>query len=295
MPSRGRRIFSWFITRLTKPTRRLYKELRTAVLKAERLENDLQTMKKVMEDEAADTQYERACMMERIQQLEERESLIRAVISADDPAEQRNIAEHPSRYHTTGHELAERRPYPNWESGEWEQGRSEEVRKSSSTTVPLAASMSDDSTDGQSEMCPICLCGFVAQEVGTPEACNHSFCADCLQGWLKNTNTCPVDRQVCDTILVRRSLRGEVVRRVHVEPPRQQEEDEVIDYLIYCEVCGGGHPYDPPICCDACGRGYHVDCIYPRLDTVTLQTLEEWFCSDCARLSSPYVESERDY
>jgi hypothetical protein len=102
---------------------------------------------------------------------------------------------------------------------------------------------------------------------------------------------------VYDTILVRRSLGGEVIRRVHVEPPRQQredEEDEVEDYVIYCEVCGGSNPYNPLIFCNACGRGYHMDCIYPRLDTVTLQT-REWFCSVCARLSSPYVDSEGDY
>jgi hypothetical protein len=45
---------------------------------------------------------------------------------------------------------------------------------------PAAASMSEGSTDGQSEKCPICLCGFVTQEVGTAEACNHSFCVVCL-------------------------------------------------------------------------------------------------------------------
>jgi hypothetical protein len=35
------------------------------------LEMELQTIQKLMEDEAADREYERACMMERIQQLEE--------------------------------------------------------------------------------------------------------------------------------------------------------------------------------------------------------------------------------
>jgi hypothetical protein len=103
-------------------------------------------------------------------------------------------------------------------------------------------------------MCSICFYGFVTQVVGTPEACKDSFCTDCLQGWLKNTNTCPADRQACDTILVRHSLGGEVVRRIHVEPPRQQEEDEDIDYSIHCEVCGGSNPYNPLICCDVCGR-----------------------------------------
>jgi PHD and RING finger domain-containing protein 1 len=111
--------------------------------------------------------------------------------------------------------------------------------------MPPPASMSDGSTDGQSEKCPTCTCEFVTQKVGNPEACNHSFCVDCLQEWLKNTDTSPTDRQVCDIILVRR-CRGEgeeVVRGIHVEPPRQQEEDEVIDYFTHCEVCGDSNHF----------------------------------------------------
>jgi gas vesicle protein len=92
----------------------------------------------------------------------------------------------------------------------------------SSSSVPHAAGRSNGRTDGQSEMCPICLCGFVTQEVGTPEACNHSFCADCLLKWLKSHNTCPLDRQVCDTFLVRRWLGGKVVRKIHIQRPKQQ-------------------------------------------------------------------------
>jgi hypothetical protein len=55
-------------------------------------------------------------MIERIQQLEEREKLLRAVITADDPTEERDIAERVSRYCTTGRELIERSRYLNWES-----------------------------------------------------------------------------------------------------------------------------------------------------------------------------------
>jgi PHD and RING finger domain-containing protein 1 len=98
---------------------------------------------------------------------------------------------------------------------------------SSSTTMPPPASMSDGSTDGQSEKCAIYSCEFVTQNVGTPQACNHSFCVDCLQEWLKNTNNCLRDRQVSDILLVRRWRGGGVVRRIHMEPPRQQEEEEV--------------------------------------------------------------------
>jgi hypothetical protein len=72
---------------LRKPTRRLHEELRSAVLKADRLEKELQTLQELMENEAAEREYERALMMKRIQQLEEQEKRLRAVFTADDPAE----------------------------------------------------------------------------------------------------------------------------------------------------------------------------------------------------------------
>jgi len=55
---------------------------------------------------------------------------------------------------------------------------------------------------------------------------------------LQNVNTCPVDRQMFTFILVRRCLEGRVIRRIPVEPPRQQDEDddEVQEDPTYCEV-----------------------------------------------------------
>jgi hypothetical protein len=285
------------------------KKLRSAELKAEMMEKELHTIKKLMEDEAASRECETALMMMRIEQLEESESILHEAIteylfddssteSASECDDDDNDDDDDDDDDGDGPDEAGDIHSNGWIQ-EWAEEESEEVGASFgaaaisgnnetticdggaafSTAAPPAVSMSDGSTEGQAEMCPICLCGFVTQEVGTPEACNHNFCADCLQEWLQNTNTCPVDRQVCNTILVRRSLGGEVVRSVHVNPPSQQEEDVVIDYVIYCEVCGGCNHFNPVILCSRCGRGYHLDCIYPPLDTVTQ---EEWFCSDCA-------------
>lgn len=53
---------------------------------------------------------------------------------------------------------------------------------------------------------------------------------------LQNVNTCPVDRRMFTVILVRRCLEGRVIRRIPVEPPRRQEEDEVQEDPTYCEV-----------------------------------------------------------
>jgi hypothetical protein len=229
-----------------------------------------------------------------------------------DTTDEGDTAEHASRYRNTRREVAESSCNPYCESQGTAEERSEEVgtRTSSwlagaaarsdnyettmcdggaaySTAVPPPASMSDGSTDGQAGKCPICLCEFVTQEVGTPEACKHTFCADCLQEWLKNTNTCPIDRQVCDIILVRRCQGGEV-RRVRVEPPRQQEEDDNdnIDYISHCAVCGDTDRFSELIYCHRCGQGYHMECLYPPRG--------EWFCRECSLPSLADGESEEE-
>ncbi|XP_023717755.1 PHD and RING finger domain-containing protein 1-like [Cryptotermes secundus] len=282
-----------------------------AILKAKLTEVELNILRRLEEAEAAEIE-------KKIKEMEERQNILQSVLNEylseksgpvgdgnnddDDPAEEEDITEHASWYCTAGRELTENRRNPYRESQERVVRRSESAGTSSwlpgvaatsgnneaticgggtssSTTMPHAASMSNGRVDDQSEMCPICLCGFVTQEIGTPEACNHSFCVDCLQEWLKNTNTCPIDRQVCDTILVRHYLGGKVVRKIHMEPPRQQQEHDVIDYFVRCGVCGDDNRISALINCDRCGRSYHLDCIYPRLDSVPLG---EWFCSDCS-------------
>ncbi|XP_069696612.1 serine/arginine repetitive matrix protein 2 isoform X2 [Periplaneta americana] len=161
---------------------------------------------------------------------------------------------------------------------------------SSSKPAPAATYMSD-SSDGQSEKCPICLRNFTTQEVGTPEACDHSFCVDCLQEWSKNVNTCPVDRQMFSLILVRRCLEGKVIRRIPVEPPRRQDEEEVQEDPTYCEVCGECDREDRMLLCDGCDLGYHLECLDPPMDTVPL---DEWFCPDCVLSNSVQLAEEVD-
>jgi hypothetical protein len=50
----------------------------------------------------------------------------------------------------------------------------------------------DNSGDGDSVNCPVCLVTFTTQGVGTPDTCDHTFYAACLQEWSKNENNCPV-------------------------------------------------------------------------------------------------------
>lgn len=73
------------------------------------------------------------------------------------------------------------------------------------------ANANSDSSDDQSEKCPICLLPFRKQQVGSPSACDHCFCLECLLEWSKNINTCPVDRILFTTIVVRDHFDGKVI------------------------------------------------------------------------------------
>ncbi|XP_046668844.1 uncharacterized protein LOC124359827 isoform X1 [Homalodisca vitripennis] len=136
---------------------------------------------------------------------------------------------------------------------------------------------SSSDSDGQSEKCPICLAKFSDQEIGTPEACDHYFCAPCIQEWAKNVNTCPVDRQPFTLILVRQQLEGKVIRQIPVTVPT--ETIEIPEDATFCEVCGLSDREDRMLLCDACDHGYHMECLNPPLDHVPI---DEWYCPECA-------------
>jgi hypothetical protein len=258
-------------------------KLRTILLRAETLQKEMRTAFELLDDEAADREYERARMIKTIEELHvtERENRIYAILTDHLRDGKSNESEPESDYDD---ERAEDRS---------------EGAGTSSATVPPAGSMPDGRTDGQSEICPICLCGFVTQDIGTPEGCRHNFCAACLQQWLKTTNTCPIDRQVCDAIVVRRCLGGEVIGTIHVDPPEQQEdededeegdeededdEDDDIGYPRLCVVCGNPYSSDKRVQCARCGNVYHLMCLYPNPDIIQSQlprSLFPWFCSDC--------------
>jgi PHD and RING finger domain-containing protein 1 len=90
------------------------------------------------------------------------------------------------------------------------------------------------SADYSSVKCPVCSATFTTQEVGTPDTCDHTFCATCLQEWSKNDNKCPVDRQMFNTILLRRHLEGEIITRIPVKPTRRQGECDRQNSPLWC-------------------------------------------------------------
>lgn len=154
------------------------------------------------------------------------------------------------------------------------------VNKPANTAKPkIEDSTSSDSGDDQAEKCPICLKTFKNQEVGSPESCDHSFCIDCIQEWAKNMNTCPVDRQPFNLILVRKNYNGKFLREIHVETPVQQNDnEEIVEDPTYCEICGRCDGEDRMLLCDGCDLGYHLECLDPPLDNIPTGS---WYCQDC--------------
>ncbi|RZF48422.1 hypothetical protein LSTR_LSTR011375 [Laodelphax striatellus] len=155
---------------------------------------------------------------------------------------------------------------------------SEDEIPATKKTKPVLPALvtSSDSDDPAAEPCPICLRKLTTQETGTPESCDHSFCLTCLQEWAKNVNTCPVDRQQFSKILVRKTGSDKILRYIQVE--NVEPVEDIVDDPTACEICGASDREDRLMLCDACNRGYHLECMTPPLDRVPL---DEWYCPDC--------------
>jgi hypothetical protein len=167
------------------------------------------------------------------------------------------------------------------------EGRGTEAAPLLSTSSSGTADMSDGIKNKhltERPMCSICIEELITQQVGTTDTCNHKFCAACLQEWSTHANTCPVDRQTFNFVLVQHHVNGEIITRIPVEPTTQrfQIEDDNLLNLIFCQVCREPDRENWILLCDCCGSGYHTDCLDPPLDTAPLA---EWFCPDCDELN----------
>jgi hypothetical protein len=100
-------------------------------------------------------------------------------------------------------------------------------------------------SDGDSVKCPICSISFTTQEVATPDTCDHTFCATCLQERSQNENNCPVDNNIFNFIHVRHHLGGEIIMRIPVEPPNRQNEGNREDGEGVCCEYYLAHGYNP--------------------------------------------------
>lgn len=68
------------------------------------------------------------------------------------------------------------------------------------------------SIDNRTE-CPICW-KPITSLVATPNTCSHAFCYSCLRRWVKQKNTCPLDRISFQEMLVAKTVGGDLITRV---------------------------------------------------------------------------------
>lgn len=177
------------------------------------------------------------------------------------------------------------------------EGRSEEVDTSfhqpcavctaASTFSPAlepVARTCDRISESDSQKCPICLAPLVGQEVGTPDACDHYFCVKCLEEWSSNSNTCPLDREQFNVILVRQYPSGLIIRKIFLRPRWHRVEYEQLSQpdLLFCVLCFNSDVEATTLFCFGCGLFYHLQCLRHIMHNIPDN---EWFCPFCIAIS----------
>lgn len=130
------------------------------------------------------------------------------------------------------------------------------------------------------EKCYICLSHFEKQSVASLENCQHEFCFDCILQWSQTSNTCPVDRISFSFIHQRRCPGGAIQKKIKVETPIKNDEDEEEEATgaVFCEECGRSDRRHRLLVCTQCDSGYHMNCLTPPLNS---GPEGDWVCPEC--------------
>ncbi|XP_059635873.1 E3 ubiquitin-protein ligase BIG BROTHER-like [Cornus florida] len=67
--------------------------------------------------------------------------------------------------------------------------------------VKISKLTDDDDRPEEEYECPICLKGFLTGTVAATLRCSHVFHADCMNKWLSESNSCPLCRSLCATVV----------------------------------------------------------------------------------------------
>lgn len=146
-------------------------------------------------------------------------------------------------------------------------------------------------------ICPICDKNDIKTKVDLK--CNHSFCDQCIQKWVRKENSCPLCRKVVNTLCIGGKERMVLTRRQPVSRYYMEsvalpdvmvsvvdlemeinEKYELQAEMAYCMHCGGTHNSEVLMLCDNsdCLQASHTFCDYPQRRRVPEGP---WFCIDC--------------
>ncbi|VUZ53626.1 unnamed protein product, partial [Hymenolepis diminuta] len=78
-----------------------------------------------------------------------------------------------------------------------------------------------------------CICQEdVRQPMAKPDCCTHLFCLECLEPWLRERNTCPLDRHSVHSIQLIESKSGGIVKCISV-PEASSNFDVSDDGMVF--------------------------------------------------------------
>ncbi|XP_077291234.1 uncharacterized protein LOC143914771 [Arctopsyche grandis] len=191
------------------------------------------------------------------------------------------------------------RPLESDDSDNWTSSNSDnekdDKQKLTSVSNPSSISKNDchsDSSEGESDKCPVCLLKFSSQQIGTPDACDHIFCSDCLTEWSNHVNTCPVDRKEFAFVLVRNKIGGNVIKSIPVKPRRISLDDLVEEQPTICQICQSAESEETMLLCDACDLGFHMECLEPPLYQIPP---DDWYCPGCSVAHYNEINGSREF
>ncbi|KAG8179157.1 hypothetical protein JTE90_023619 [Oedothorax gibbosus] len=129
-----------------------------------------------------------------------------------------------------------------------------------------------------STSCPICFEPLEGKIRASPSICDHVFCMDCLQKWIKTDNVCPIDRKKFQKI-----INLDFNATIKVKPKKRKRQRVYYDVSVHCEVCKESTNAGVLLLCDSCDLAYHCKCLTPP---VTEIPNIRWHCPVCVDVES---------
>ena len=129
------------------------------------------------------------------------------------------------------------------------------------------------------------ICFERINERAKPNSCIHTFCMDCILGWTKFHNVCPLCKVEIEFLEKYDSVdQNKVIESIKIEkPPAAQEISEGLDngqlFAEVCYICKSNEREEEQIVCEMCDYEIvHYTCIgHEKIPE------EEWFCPGCKK------------
>ena len=136
----------------------------------------------------------------------------------------------------------------------------------------------------KNSMCAICL-EALHKERGILD-CNHEYCRDCIQEWIKKSSRCPmckIESKLLRIFLGRIFLKSKFLEKKELT---YTEEPNELDIIVanadpFCYKCNSSGNENFMLICDSCDKKCcHIICLDPPMHFIPE---DDWFCDFCVR------------